>query len=250
VSTAWAALFVVAALAWALTLRSAAGMAPSPGTMGRGVGGFLVQWTLMMTAMMLPSVSPVVSLYTYALRQGSTGWVRAARSGGLVAGYLTVWAAFGLLGYAAAWSGGRLAAHAPGVAPWIGAGVLAAAGMYQLSPLKGRCLSHCRSPLGFLIHFGGYRGRLRDLRVGLYHGGYCVGCCWGLMVVLVAVGVMNLAWMAGLAAVVFVEKTWRHGKGFSLAFGVALIVFACFVPAHPGLVPGLHGASMTSGAAM
>jgi predicted metal-binding membrane protein len=65
------------------------------------------------------------------------------------------------------------------------------------------------------------------------------------MVVLVAVGVMNVAWMAGLAAAIFVEKTWRHGKGFGIAFGLAMIVFACFVPAHPGLLPGLHGASMT-----
>jgi len=248
--TAAPALFVAAALAWALTLRSASGMAPSPGTMGQGVAGFLVLWTLMMAAMMLPSVSPVVSLYTHALRKGSTGWTRVARSSGLVAGYLVVWAAFGLVGYAAAWGGGRLATRVPGVAAWVGAAVLAAAGLYQLSSLKRRCLSHCRSPLGFLIHFGGYSGRLRDLRVGVYHGGYCVGCCWALMVVLVAVGVMNVAWMVGLAAAVFAEKIWRHGRGFSVAVGVALIVFACFVPAHPGLLPGLHGGDMANGAPM
>jgi hypothetical protein len=116
-----------------------------------------------------------------------------------------------------------------------------AAGLYQLSPLKDRCLSHCRSPLGFLIHFGGYSGRLCDLRVGLYHGGYCVGCCWGLMVVLVAVGVMNVGWMAGSQPRSFMEKVWRYGKGFRIAFGVALIAFAYFVPSHPGLLPGLHG---------
>lgn len=250
VPAAWASLFVVAALAWALTLRSASGMAASPGTMGRDIAGFLVLWTLMMAAMMLPSVSPVVSLYAYTLRKTSTGWTRLARGAGLVAGYLAVWAAFGLAGYGAAWSGGRLAAHAPTAAPWVGAGVLAAAGLYQLSPLKDRCLSHCRSPLGFLIRFGGYSGRLRDLRVGLYHGGFCVGCCWGLMLVLIVVGVMNIAWMAGLAAAVFVEKTWRHGKGFGTAFGVAMIVFAFFVPAHPGLLPGLHMTGMTSGTPM
>lgn len=247
---AWAALLTAAAAAWVLTLRSASGMAASPGTMGRGVVGFLVLWTLMMAAMMLPSVSAVVSLYAFTLRRGSSGWTRVARSAGLVAGYLTVWAAFGLVGYAAAWGGGRLAAAAPRTAPWVGAAVLAAAGLYELTSLKDRCLSHCRSPLGFLIHFGGYSGRLRDLRVGVYHGGYCVGCCWGMMVVLVAVGVMNLAWMVGLAAVIFVEKVWRHGKGVRVAFGVALIVFACFVPAHPALLPGLHGATMAAGGPM
>lgn len=244
VPSVWAALFVVAALAWALTLQSAAGMPASPGTMGLGVAGFLLLWTLMMAAMMLPSVSPVVSLYMYTLRRNSTGSTRLARGAGLVAGYLAAWAAFGLVGYAAAWGGGRLAAHAPGVASWAGAGVLGAAGLYQMSSLKDRCLSHCRSPLSFLIHFGGYSGRLRDLRVGLFHGCYCVGCCWGLMMVLIAVGVMNVAWMAGLAAAVFTEKTWRHGKGFGIAFGVAMIVFAAFVPAHPWLLPGLNGAGM------
>jgi len=213
--------------------------------MGRGIAGFVVLWTVMMAAMMLPSVSAVVSLYARSIRTGSTGWTRTARSTGLVAGYLMAWAAFGLIGYVAAWGGGHLAAHASGVAPWVGAAVLAAAGLYQLSPLKDRCLSHCRSPLGFLMHFGGYSGRLRDLRVGVYHGGYCVGCCWGLMVVLVAVGVMNVAWMAGLAAAIFVEKIWRHGKGFRFAVGLGLIAFACFVPAYPGLLPGLYDSGMT-----
>ncbi|NUR27724.1 MAG: DUF2182 domain-containing protein [Catenulispora sp.] len=225
-------------------------MAASPGTMGRGVAGFVVLWTVMMAAMMLPSVSPVVSLYATTIRRTSTGWTRVARQTALVAGYLVTWAAFGLVGYAAAWGGGRLAAHAPGVAPWVGAGVLAAAGLYQLSPWKDRCLSHCRSPLGFLIRFGGYSGRLRDVRVGVYHGAYCVGCCWALMVVLVAVGVMNVAWMAGLAATIFVEKNWRHGKGFRIAVGVALIAFACFVPAHPWLLPGLHDIGMMAGPPM
>lgn len=238
--TSWAALLAAAALAWVLTARSASGMAPGPGTMGRDLPGFLGLWTLMMAAMMLPSVAPVVSLYLHTMRAHSNGWTLVLRSASLVTGYLGAWAAFGFAAYAAAWAGGELAAGAPRVAPWLGALLLAGAGLYQVTPLKDRCLSHCRSPLGFLIHFGSYTGRLRDLRVGLYHGGYCVGCCWGLMLVLIIVGVMNLAWMAGLAATVFLEKTWRHGKAFSVAFGLALIVFACFVPWHPELIPGLH----------
>ncbi len=197
-------------------------------------------WTLMMAAMMLPSVAPVVSLYLRTLRARSNSWARALRSASLVAGYLGAWVSFGILAFAAALAGGGLAADAPHIAPWVGAVVLAGAGVYQLTPLKDRCLSHCRSPLGFLVHFGSYSGRLRDLRVGLYHGGYCVGCCWGLMVVLITVGVMNLGWMAGLAAVVFLEKTWRYGKVVSVGFGLAVIAFACFVPWHPSLIPGLH----------
>ena len=73
----------------------------------------------------------------------------------------------------------------------------AAAGLYQLTPLKDLCLSHCRSPLGLLLHYGSYRGKARDLRVGVHHGGYCLGCCWALMVILIAVGVMNIAAMVG-----------------------------------------------------
>ena len=236
----WIALLAAAALAWVLTVRSASGMPPGPGTMGRDLPGFVVLWVLMMAAMMLPSVAPTVGLYLHTLRARSTGRTRALRSAGLVTGYLLTWAAFGVLAFAAARAGGHLASGAPQTAAWVGAILLAGAGVYQLTPLKDRCLSHCRSPLGFLVHFGGFSGRLRDLRVGLYHGAYCVGCCWGLMLVLIVVGVMNLAWMIGLAAVVFLEKTWRHGKAFSVLVGTALIVFACFVPWHHALIPGLH----------
>jgi predicted metal-binding membrane protein len=236
----WAALFAAAAVAWTVTVRDAVAMGNGPGTMGRGLLGFVVLWTVMMAAMMLPAVAPVSSIYMSTLRKSSIGLARAVRVTALVAGYLGAWAAFGIVGYAAAWGGGRVASDYPGAAPWVGAGTLAVAGLYQLTPLKDRCLSHCRSPIGFLLHFGGYSGRLRDVRVGVHHGGYCGGCCWGLMVVLVAVGVMNLGWMAGLTAVVFLEKTWRHGKAFGIAFGLGLIVLACFVPWHPSLAPGLH----------
>jgi len=130
--------------------------------------------------------------------------------------------------------------NAADIAPWVGAGVLVAAGAYQLTPLKDFCLRHCRSPIAFLLHVSGYKGRLRDVRVGMYHGVYCVGCCWGLMLVLIAVGVMNLAWMAVLTVVIFLEKTWKYGPAFSRITGVSLIVFARFVPAHPELLPGLY----------
>jgi predicted metal-binding membrane protein len=194
----------------------------------------------MMAAMMLPSVAPVGSLYLRSVRSDSSGAHRTLRVGGVILGYLGAWTAFGVIAFAAAWAAGRVASEAPAAARWVGAAALAAAGLYQLTPLKDRCLSHCRSPLGFLLHFGGYAGKLRDVRVGIYHGGYCVGCCWALFVVLIAVGVMNLAWMAGLATVIFLEKTWRYGKTLGVAFGIALLILALFVPSHPALVPGLH----------
>ena len=165
---------------------------------------------------------------------------RAVRTTGLVGGYLLTWIGFGLVAYTAAALSALLAEDAADIAPWVGAGVLMAAGVYQLTPLKDFCLRHCRSPVAFLLHVSGYKGPLRDVRVGMYHGVYCVGCCWGLMVVLVAVGVMNLAWMAVLTVVIFLEKTWKYGPALSRITGVSLIVFALFVPAHPELLPGLH----------
>ncbi|MFD1213794.1 DUF2182 domain-containing protein [Arthrobacter sp. GCM10027362] len=236
------ALIGFALLAWFLTVQLAAGMPPGPGAMGLGLSGFLAGWAFMMTAMMLPVLAPLLFVYLRSIRAGRSGAVRAARTAPLLAGYLLTWTGFGVLAYAAALLGGRLAAEAPAGAPWVGAGLLAAAGIYQLTPLKNFCLRHCRSPVAFLLHVSGYKGPLRDVRVGLYHGFYCVGCCWGLMLVLITVGVMNLAWMAVIAAAVLVEKTWRHGIVFSRAAGAALIAFACFVPAYPWLLPGLYQA--------
>jgi predicted metal-binding membrane protein len=120
---------------------------------------------------------------------------------------------------------------------------VATAGAYQLTPLKDYCLRQCRSPIAFLLHTSSYRGPLRDVRVGIYHGVYCIGCCWGLMVVLTAVGLSNLAWMAVIAATILLEKTWSHGRAVSRIVGVALIVFAFFVPENPALLPGLHASS-------
>ena len=236
----WSGLFAAAAVAWAVTIRRAADMGAGIGTMGLGLAGFLLLWVVMMAAMMLPSVAPTASLYVRTIGTGSRESARALRLAGLVCGYLAAWAAFGVVAFAVAWGAGRLAEAHPRGAAWVGASLLALAGVYQLTPFKDVCLRHCRSPLGFLVRFGSYRGRLKDARVGLYHGLYCVGCCWGLMVVLITVGVMNLAWMAGLATVVLLEKTWRHGKGFGVAFGAALIALALFVPSHPWLVAGIH----------
>ena len=234
------ALVGCAALAWYFTFFGLADMSTGPGTMGLGLWGFLGVWALMMAAMMLPALAPLTSAYLRSIRAVRSRRVRALRTTGLVGGYLLTWIGFGVAAYVAAALTGLLAEDAADIAPWVGVGVLVAAGAYQLTPLKDFCLRHCRSPIAFLLHVSGYRGRLRDVRVGMYHGVYCVGCCWGLMVVLVAVGVMNLAWMAVLTGVIFLEKTWKYGPALSRITGLSLIVFALFVPAHPELLPGLQ----------
>jgi predicted metal-binding membrane protein len=207
--------------------------------MGLGLAGFLAAWTLMMAAMMLPSLSPLATVYLRSIRSTRNASHRAARTAALVTGYLVAWAVFGAIAFAAAQLATLLAMGAPDAAPWAGAGVVAAAGIYQVTPYKDFCLRHCRSPVAFLLHVSSYTGRLRDLRVGLYHGLYCIGCCWGLMAVLIAVGVMNLAWMAVIAVTVFLEKTWNHGPALSKTIGATLIIFAFFIPANPALLPGL-----------
>ncbi|HJT37218.1 MAG TPA: DUF2182 domain-containing protein [Actinomycetota bacterium] len=238
--TVWGLLLAGTALAWAFTIRTASSMGNGPGTMGMGLAAFMPMWVAMMAAMMLPAIAPLGSMYVRGLKANSSGFSGIMRVVGLVAGYLTVWAAFGVVAFALARVTGHVAEQHPLGALYAGAAIFGVSGLYQLSPLKDACLKHCRSPLAFLLHFGNYKGRTRDVRVGITHGAFCLGCCAGLMVILLAVGVMNVAWMVGLAAVIFLEKTWRFGKGFGVTFGIALIVLAFIVPSHPGLVPGLH----------
>jgi len=240
-----AALLVVAAGAWVATVQIARGMTGMTGTMGLGIAAFVAVWTLMMAAMMLPSVTPVASLYAKTVPARPS---RAARIGALVAGYLLVWAVAGLPGYGLAWAAGRLGGTAPVAAHVLAVVVFAACGAYQFSGLKERCATHCRSPLGLLLHYGSYRGRLRDLRAGMHHGAYCLGCCWALFVVLIAVGVMNLLAMAALAAFVLVEKTTSWGPFAGRVAGVAALGLAAATVWAPWLAPGLHGMSqMTMG---
>ena len=205
-------MLIAAAGAWVATVALARGMAGMTGTMGLGLVVFVPVWTLMMAAMMLPSVTPTATLYARTIPGSGAAGRRAARIAGLVVGYLAVWAAAGLPAFGLAWLAGWLTGRHPSAAHIAAVAVFAVAGAYQLTGLKDRCLARCRSPLGLLLHYGSYRGRLRDLRVGAHHGGYCLGCCWALMVILIAVGVMNVAAMVGLAALVLIEKTWSWAR--------------------------------------
>jgi predicted metal-binding membrane protein len=210
-------------------------MGPMPGTMGLGIGAFVAVWVLMMAAMMLPSVTPFASLYI----RSCTDW-HGLRLTALAFGYLLVWSCAAFPAFGLAWLADWLLATHPAGATALAVGIFVACGIYQLTALKNQCLARCRSPLGFLVKFGSYRGRSRDLRVGLYHGRFCLACCWGLMALLVAFGLMNLAAMTVLAALVLVEKTSPWGVRCSRVLGVTALVLAVLVIFEPGLAPGLR----------
>jgi predicted metal-binding membrane protein len=168
---------------------------------------WLVAWTTMMAAMMLPSAAPLVLLYE---RQGGPG-----RSGLLAAGYLLVWAAVGVVAY-------EIDMRLPDPRPAVVAAVLVGAGIYQFTPLKNACLRRCRNPADFLVtHW--HAGSTGALRLGVEHGAYCVGCCWTLMAVLVLVGAMALAWVAVIALAVAAEKLLPEGQAFARVVGIALL---------------------------
>jgi predicted metal-binding membrane protein len=219
-------------------------MGNGPGTMGLTLLPFLGLWVVMMAAMMLPSVAPVAVLWTRLIGGASAGFARAARMSLFLGGYLLVWAGFGAIAFAVLAGSGRLLTASPVAAKWLGVAIFIAAGTYQLTPWKDWCLRRCRSPVGALMYYIGFRGRGRDVRVGLHHGATCAGCCWGLMIVLIAVGVMNVAVMAALAVVVFAEKLWRYGTPFGQAVGVVLVAAGVLAIWFPWLLPGLHAAAM------
>jgi predicted metal-binding membrane protein len=233
-----AVLLLCAALAWLITVGRAGAMAGMTGSMGLGLPGFVGMWMLMMAAMMLPSVAPVASMYQRSVRS-----YRALRLGGFTGGYLLAWAGAGIPAFFLTVLVERLVGDHATWATAVAVVVFAGCGVYQLTPLKSRCLKHCRSPLSLLLHYGSYRGRLRDVRAGAHHGAYCLGCCWSLMALFVVLGVMNVAAMVVLAAVVLVEKLWVHGEIFARVAGVAALLLAVAVIWVPALAPGLHGTS-------
>ncbi|MET7291614.1 DUF2182 domain-containing protein [Streptomyces griseoloalbus] len=242
-AASWFLILLIAAIAvpaWALTIGQARDMGVEPGTMGMALPLFLLLWVTMMAAMMLPSMAPVAITWVRGIGRQSSGWRRTVRTVEFVGGYLLVWTAFGLLAYAALALTGGLVDDRPTAGRRIGAVAFLLAGLYQLGPLKTVCLRHCRDPMSHLVRYAGFRQPARDLRVGVHHGGYCVGCCAGLMVVLIPLGVMNVAAMAGLALVIFMEKLWSRGPLLSRCVGVAFIVLAVLAPFHDWLLPGLQ----------
>jgi predicted metal-binding membrane protein len=234
---------VAAALvAWIVTVGRMRGMDAGPGTDLGGLGWYLGIWVTMMAAMMLPSVMPMVLVFSRVSRERKRQAHGAAIPTWIfVAGYLAAWTAYGLLAYGVfrlvtAVDGGVLAWDRAGA--YFAGGAIVAAGLYELTPLKELCLRHCRGPLHFMLH-GWRSGRLGALRMGVEHGLFCVGCCWGLMVILFALGVMSLFWMAAVAGVIFAEKVLPHGRRLSQLFALAFVALGLWVALAPGSVPGL-----------
>jgi predicted metal-binding membrane protein len=231
-------LSVTIALAWIHLVRAAASMsamtveAQMHAAMGMadmrtwGASDFIglfVMWSVMMVAMMLPSAAPVILLVLNVYRRRDSSRARVAAVA-FVAGYLLAWTMFS--GAAAA---GQVALHRTALltadmrldSAVLSGGILLVAGVYQWLPPKNWCLTHCQSPLGFLSRYW-REGAMGGLTMGLRHGLFCVGCCWLVMTVLFVVGIMNLVWVAALAAFVLVEKLIPRGRAFGRAAGVVI----------------------------
>ena len=232
-----AGLVGVAALGWVYLLYLARGMSgmdmsvdmamPRMQTWGVvDLALLFVMWAVMMVAMMVPSASPLILMMAAANRKRRERDDPPVPTGLFLAGYLLVWTAFSAVATAVQWGLHATALLSPGMVSAsgvLGGLLLLAAGIFQFTPLKQACLTHCRSPLGFLM--GHWReGRAGAMRMGLEHGLYCVGCCWILMVLLFVAGVMNLLWVAVISLFVLAEKVLPRGELVGRLGGAGLLV--------------------------
>ena len=236
-----AALLAAALATWIVTAIRMRGMDAGPGTDLGGFGWYLGVWVTMMAAMMLPATAPMVTLFHRVSSERARRGQAFVPTWVFVLSYLAVWVAYGLAAYGLyrlviAFDDGFLSWGRGG--PYVAGGAIIAAGLYELTPLKRVCLKHCRSPLHFVL--GGWRpGWAGALRMGAEHGAYCVGCCWGLMVVLFALGVMSLTWMLVVAALIFAQKVLPRGELLTRPFALAFVAVGIWVAAAAGTVPGL-----------
>jgi predicted metal-binding membrane protein len=241
------ALFAVSLIAWQSTVEQALsmrGMAMGLGQVGwlaqgdMSAAAFLAMWVTMMSAMMLPTIAPIVLAHVAVMRRRGRG-IQATLV--FVAGYLFVWFAAGVAPLLAYRAVARLDGDAAG-SGWlaVAAGaILILAGVYQFTRWKRACLDRCQSPLAFVATHDFGAGSLGTLRAGVVHGAYCLGCCWALTAVLLAVGLMNLVWMAAIFAVFVAEKSWRHGLIVAKIAGILLVALGAAVVAHPALLATL-----------
>jgi predicted metal-binding membrane protein len=203
-------LFGAAVVAWAVTVERMRGMDAGPGTDLGGLGWYLGIWVTMTAAMMLPSATPAARQVARLARRLPTLL--------FTAGYLAVWTGYGLAAYGLYQLVGG---------PYVSGSLIVAAGLYELTPLKQLSLRRCRSA----------QRSVSPLRAGVAHGVDCVGCSGGLMVVLFALGVMSLLWMAVVAAAIFAEKVLPQGPRLPHVFALALVVLGTWVAVSPGSVP-------------
>jgi predicted metal-binding membrane protein len=246
-----AALVAITVLAWAYTVWLAEGMSMGGVAManGREVGdmlapafkpwtltGFLVMfvmWTVMMIGMMVPSAAPMILIYARVGRQATNQGKPLAATGFFAGGYLLAWTAFSLAATVGQWLLESAALLTPMMATAndiLGASVLIAAGLFQWTPAKDACLTHCQAPLSFIQRYGGFRrDPWRSLAVGFRSGAYCIGCCWALMTLLFVGGVMNIIWIAGLTIFVLLEKVVPTGRLISRISGAGLTAWGLWL---------------------
>jgi predicted metal-binding membrane protein len=247
------ALLALAALGWGLVIWQAgndSSMSMSMSMRGEGEMGldltmglaaplFLATWVAMMVAMMFPAAAPMILLFDRVERGKREAGRSYVPTVYFVAAYLAIWTVFGVLAFALAGGVERLAADADWITgQWarIGGVLLIAAGLYQLTPLKDVCLSKCQSPMSFLMT--SWRdGKVGAVQMGLLHGGYCVGCCWLLFVILLPLGVMNVAAMIVIALLVFGEKTLPVGHRLARVAALVLVVYGIVVILYPDAFP-------------
>ena len=229
------ALVGLSILAWIVAVQHMGGMgyALVTGSMTMGMPFsvthmllYIVLWGVMMVAMMFPAIVPVAGIFATMARQRREQQLPSTPVWVFVSGYALLWTLTGSVGYAADLTMQTLPAHFPVLKTYnmlISGALLIGAGLYQLTPLKDRCLAHCRSPFAFLMaHWrDGYGGAFQ---MGVSHGLYCLACCWSLMMVMFIMGTMNLVWMGFLAIAIFFEKSLPAGPTFGRGVGTALIV--------------------------
>ncbi|HZQ38461.1 MAG TPA: DUF2182 domain-containing protein, partial [Dehalococcoidia bacterium] len=236
---------LLAAACWAVVIWQAAdgGSMGASLTMGMDAPLFLATWVAMMAAMMFPASAPMILAFA-RVHAGRRERGRPFVPVWIFTGaYLLVWTGAGLIAYVLATGADSLSDRSPWLmdhAAQIGGVVLVLAGLYQLSPLKDRCLSKCRSPLSF-IATSWRDGRGGAVRMGLEHGLYCLGCCWLLFALLFPLGVMNIGAMALLTAVVFAEKALPFGRLLVRAVAVALLFWGVVVLVWPTALPTTLG---------
>lgn len=236
-------LLALSALAWLSTRERMLGMDAGPGTAPGGLGFYVVSWVVMMAAMMFPSVAPMALAFAFVQRRRrERGALQSTVSQYVfLAGYLITWAAFGLLAYGVYEAGRSTSPHWLAFSRggrYLAGGVLVAAAVYQLTPAKDRCLSHCRGTLDFILgHW--HEGRLGALRMGAEHGAWCVGCCWALMASLFALGVMSLTWMIAISVLIALEKLLPSKLFANRLVATTLLVLGLGVAFAPDRMPGL-----------
>lgn len=235
-----AALFALVIVAWLVLARTMGGMDAGPGTPLGSFSGFVASWVLMLAAMMLPAELRFTATYARMLREESPAAARG-QPAAFVAGYLLVWTTYG----AVAWLlDAAIRQAAPASLGWqahgpqLAGALVASAGAFQFTRWKQACLMHCVSPFGFFMRHW-YPGPGGALRLGATHGLYCLGCCWALMAVMFAVGVMSLYWMSLLGLAMFVEKMTPPRFRVAALIGGLLIALGLWIAIDPATVPGL-----------